>query len=102
MEVEMVQHRLPFENRWVNGDRAWHWYCELERIGTDNVRTMYADHECHHPGDALVVADVPPQFVHDWLAFRDRHAARQQMLWRSAVIVFAAVAAGASLYAAFR
>ena len=98
----MVQHRLPFENRWANGDRAWHWYCELERIGTDNVRTMYADHECHHPSDELEAADGPTQFVHDWLAFHDRHVARQQLLWRSTVIVCAAAGAGASLYAAFR
>ncbi|MBN9089151.1 MAG: hypothetical protein J0J01_19770 [Reyranella sp.] len=96
----MVQHRLPFENRWTTGDRAWHWHCQLERIGIDTVRTMYADHECHHPADQLVVADVPPQFVRDWLAFHDRHAARRQMLWRSAVIVLVAVGAGASLYSA--
>lgn len=98
----MVQHRLPFENRLASGDRAWHWYCELERIGIDNVRTMYADHECHRPRGPLVVADVPSQFVRDWLAFHDRRAACQQMLWRSAVIVLAAVGAGASLYSAFR
>ena len=62
----MVHHKLPFENRWANGEHAWQWHCELERIGTNNVRAMFADHESHHPDDRLVVADVPPGFVRDW------------------------------------
>jgi hypothetical protein len=98
----MLQHRLPFENRWTSGKQAWEWHCELERIGTDTVRAMFADHESHHPADRLVVADVPPEFVRDWLAFHDRHALHQQMLWRGSVIVLATIAAGASLYAALR
>ncbi len=98
----MVQHRLPFENRWTSGEQAWHWHCELERLGTGNVRAMYADHESHHPTDRLVVADVPSEFVRDWLAFHDRHAARQQMLWRATMIVLAGIAASASLYAALQ
>ena len=50
----------------------------------------------------LAVADVPTGFVRDWLAFHDRHAERQQILWRASVIVLASVAAGASLVAALR
>ena len=98
----MVHNRLPFENRWTTGQHAWQWHRELQRIGTDNVRALFADHESHHPDDRLVVADVPPGFVRDWLAFHDRHAARQQMLWRGSVIALAAIAAGASLYTALR
>ncbi len=98
----MVLHKLPFENRWTTAEHAWQWHCELERIGTDNVRAMFADHESHHPDGRLVVADVPPQFVRDWLAYHDRHAARLQALWRGSVIVLAAIAAGASLYTALR
>ena len=98
----MMQHKLPFENRWASGEHAWQWHCELERIGTNTVRAMFTDHETHHPGDRLVVADVPPQFVRDWLAFHDRQTARQQMLWRGGVFVLAAIAAGASLYSALR
>lgn len=98
----MARHRLPFENRWTNGKQAWQWHSELERIGTENVRLIFADHEIHHPEDRLAVADVLSQFVRDWLAWHDRHAARQQMLWHGSVVVLAAVAAGASLYSALR
>lgn len=96
----MVQRKLPFENRWTNGKQAWQWHCELERIGTENVRMMFVDHECYRPDDRLIVADVPPQFVRDWLAYHDRHAARLEMRWRAGVIVLAAIAAAASLYSA--
>lgn len=96
----MVQHKLPFENRVTNGEHAWEWHCQLERIGTNNVRMMFADHECHHPEERLVVADVPPQFVRDWLAYHDRHAARTEIWWRTGVIVLTAIAATASLYTA--
>lgn len=98
----MVQHKLPFENRRTNGRHAWEWYCELERMGLNNVRAMFADHESHHPGRRLAVADVPTEFVRDWLAFHDRRAARWQTLWRASVLVLAAVAAGASLVGALR
>lgn len=96
----MVHHKLPFENRWTDSEHAWQWHCHLERIGTNNVRMMFAHHECHHPDGQLVVADVPPQFVRDWLAYHDRQAARTEMRWRASVIVLAAIAAAASLYTA--
>jgi hypothetical protein len=98
----MVQRKLPFENRWASGEHAWQWYCELERIGTENVRVMFADHECHHPEDQLIVADVPPPFVRDWLAYHDRLAARLEMRWRVSMVALAFIAALASLYSAFR
>ncbi len=98
----MTQHSLPFENRRTNGQHAWEWHCELERIGVHNVRAMLANHESEHPERPLAVADVPTEFVRDWLAFHDRHAERQQILWRASVIVLASVAAGASLVAALR
>jgi hypothetical protein len=98
----MVQHKLPFENRRTSGRPAWQWYCELERMGLNNVRAMFADHECHHPDRRLVVADVPAEFVRDWLAFHDRRTALWQTLWRVGVLVLAVIAAGASLVAALR
>jgi hypothetical protein len=98
----MAQHRLPFENRWTSGEHAWEWHCELERIGVHNVRAMLANHESEHPDRPLAVADVPTGFVRDWLAFHDRHADHQQILWRASVIVLASLAAGASLFAALR
>lgn len=98
----MVQHKLPFENRWTNAEHGWQWHCELDRIGTENVRMMFVDHECHRPADRLVVGDVPTQFVRDWLAYRDGHAARLERWWRVSVIVLAFIAAAASLYAALR
>jgi hypothetical protein len=65
----MKSHRHPFENRWTSGEHAWHWYCELERIGMPNVRAMFADHEMHHADDSSVVSDVPAGFVRAGLAF---------------------------------
>lgn len=96
----MVQHKLPFENRWASGEHAWRWHCELERIGANNVRMMFADHECHHPDNRLIVADVPAPFVRDWLAYHDRHAARLEKRWRAGVTALAAIAAASSLYSA--
>ena len=98
----MVQHKLPFENRWANGEHAWRWHCELERIGTDNVRMMFADHECNHPDERLIVADVPPPFVRDWLAYHDRQAARVELRWRVGTIALAGIAAATSLCTAFQ
>ena len=74
----------------------------LERIGLHNVRAMLANHESEHPDRRLAVADVPAEFARDWLEFHDRHAGRQQILWRASVLVLAGVAAGASLIAALR
>jgi hypothetical protein len=64
----MKSHRLPFENRWTNGEHAWHWHCELERLGVSTVRIMFAEHETHRPAQHSVVYDVPSEFVRDWLA----------------------------------
>ncbi|SFL60180.1 hypothetical protein SAMN03159423_2753 [Bradyrhizobium sp. NFR13] len=82
----MKPHKLPFENRWTNGEHGWQWYCELERLGLMNVRAMFADHEIRHPGKRAVIFDIPGGFVRDWLAFHDRRTARQQFLWRAIVI----------------
>jgi hypothetical protein len=98
----MAQHKLPFENRWTNGEHAWNWHCELERIGLHNVRAMLAHHESDHPDRREAVADVPAGFVRDWLSFHDRRADRQQVLWRASVLILAGIAAGASLVAALR
>jgi hypothetical protein len=43
------------------------------------------------------VQDVPAGFVRDWLAFQDRRAARQQLLWRATVILLSAIAATAAV-----
>ena len=98
----MKSHRLPFENRWTNGEHAWQWYCELERIGAPTVRAMLVDHEMHHADDTSVVFDVPSGFVRDWLNFHDRHDDRRQTRWLAAVTVLAFVAAAASVIAALR
>ena len=98
----MKSHRLPFENRWTAGERAWRWYCELERIGVPNVRAMFADHEMHHADDNSVVFDVPAGFVRDWLSFHDRQDGRRQTQWLATVTVLAFVAAVASVVAVLR
>ena len=98
----MSRHKLPFENRWTNGQQAWEWHCELERIDLHNVRAMLANHESEHPDRPSAVADVPASFVRDWLAFHDRHAEWLQILWRASVIALTSIAAGASIIAALR
>lgn len=63
---------------------------------------MLANHESEHPDRPSAVADVPASFVRDWLAFHDRHAEWQQILWRASVIALTSRAAGASIIAALR
>ncbi len=91
----MTSHKLPFENRWTNGNRAWQWNCELEHLGLANVRSMFVEHETHHADEPAIIFGIPVGFVRDWLAFQDRRSARQQLLWRMVVIglCLAAVAA---------
>lgn len=98
----MKSHRLPFENRWTNGAHAWEWHCELERLGLPNVRALFVDHETRHPRRSAVVFDIPAGFVRDWLAFHDRRAARQQLLWRASVILLTLVAATAAVLGVLR
>jgi hypothetical protein len=98
----MKSHRLPFENRWTSGEHAWHWYCELERLGVSNVRAMFADHEMHHANDNAVVFDVPAGFVRDWLDFHDRHEARRQTRLWIVLTALALVAAAAALVGLLR
>lgn len=98
----MRSHRLPFENRWTNGEHAWQWHCELERLGLNNVRAMFVDHETHRPGRRAVIFDIPGGFVRDWLAFHDRRAARQQLLWRASVIALTLIAAVAAVFGVLR
>jgi hypothetical protein len=93
----MTTHRLPFENRWTNNANALQWNCELDHLGVANVRAMFVDHETRHPTRRNVVQDVPAGFVRDWLAFQDRRAARQQLLWRATVIALSGVAATAAV-----
>jgi hypothetical protein len=84
----MKSHIVPFENRWTNGERAWRWHCELERLGVP----MFSEHEAHHDDEPTVVLDVPSGFVRDWLAFHDRRTARQRRLWRAIVVGLGLVA----------
>ncbi|OCK58768.1 hypothetical protein [Bradyrhizobium sp. LMTR 3] len=98
----MKSHRLPFENRWTNNTHAWQWNCELDRLGVANVRAMFADHEAHHASQRTVIFDIPAGFVRDWLAFHDRRAARQQLLWRASVIALTLIAATAAVLGALR
>jgi hypothetical protein len=98
----MKSHRLPFENRWTNNAHAWEWHCELDRLGVPNVRAMFADREAHHPNKRAIVFDIPAGFVRDWLAFQDRRAARQQLLWRATVIALSFVAATAAVLGVLR
>jgi hypothetical protein len=98
----MTTHRLPFENRWTNNANALQWNCELDHLGVANVRAMFVDHETRHPNRRNVVQDVPTGFVRDWLAFQDRRAARQQLLWRATVIALSGVAATAAVWGVLR
>lgn len=98
----MKAHHLPFENRWTNGEHAWQWHCELERLGLNNVRAIFADHEAHHADERAILFDMPAGFVRDWLAFRDRRAARQQALRWITVIALALVSAIAAIVVALR
>ncbi|GEC55503.1 hypothetical protein ABIF38_004192 [Bradyrhizobium japonicum] len=98
----MKSHVVPFENRWTNGKHAWEWHCELERLGVPTVRTMYCEHETHRRNKSAVVFDIPAGFVHDWLAFHDRRAARQQFLWRASVITLGIIAASGVVLGALR
>lgn len=97
----MKPHRTPFENRWTDNEQAWRWFEELEREGVENVRAMLADREVRHADDPTVFLDVPPGFVRDWLAFRDLRERRDERRWRALITVLAALAAGASLVAAW-
>jgi hypothetical protein len=98
----MKSHTLPFENRWTNGEHAWQWHCELERLGVANVRAMFCEHESHHGEEAAVVSDIPSGFVRDWLAFYDRRSARRQLLWRTSVVVLGLVAASGAVLGALK
>jgi hypothetical protein len=98
----MKSQRLPFENRWTNNAHAWEWHCELDRLGVPNVRAMFADHEAHHPNKRAIIFDIPAGFVRDWLAFQDRRAARQQLLWRATVIALSFAAATAAVLGVLR
>jgi hypothetical protein len=98
----MTSHRLPFENRWTNNTNALQWNSELEHLGVAVVRAMLVDHELRHPTRRNVVQDVPAGFVRDWLAFKDRRAARQQLLWRATVKALSFIAASASVWGVLR
>ncbi|WOH69120.1 hypothetical protein [Bradyrhizobium sp. BWA-3-5] len=98
----MTSRRLPFENRWTNNANALQWSCELEHLGVAVVRAMLVDHELRHPTRRYVVQDVPAGFVRDWLAFQDRRAARQQLLWRATVIALSFIAASAAVWGVLR
>jgi hypothetical protein len=63
---------------------------------------MFADHEAHYSGRPAVVFDIPAGFVRDWLAFRDRRVARQQLVWRATVIALTLVAATAAVLGLLR
>ncbi|WP_407169596.1 hypothetical protein [Bradyrhizobium sp. ORS 111] len=98
----MKSHAIPFQNRWANGAHAWPWHCELEPLGVPATRTMYCEHEAHHRDECSVVFDIPPRFVHDWLAFHDRRDARQQLVWRESIVALWAVAASGLVFSALK
>jgi hypothetical protein len=98
----MKSHVFPFENRWTNGEHAWQWHRELERLGVQNVRTMFCEHEAHHGRERAVVFDIPSGFVRDWLAFHDRKTARQQLIWRGSVIALGMIAASGAVLGLLR
>jgi hypothetical protein len=98
----MKSHAVPFENRWTNGEHAWQWHRELERLGVQNVRTMFCEHETHHGEERAVVFDIPSGFVRDWLAFHDRQTARRQLIWRGGVIALATIAASGAVLGFFK
>jgi hypothetical protein len=93
----MKSHAVPFENRWTNGEHAWQWHRELERLGLQNVRTMFCEHETYHCEERAVVFDIPSGFVRDWLAFHDRQTARRQLIWRGSVIALGMITASGAV-----
>ncbi|WP_315765506.1 MULTISPECIES: hypothetical protein [unclassified Bradyrhizobium] len=93
----MKSRAVPFENRWTNGEHARQWHRELERLGVQNVRAMFCEHETRHGGKRAVVFDIPAGFVRDWLAFHDRQTARQQLVWRGSVIALGLIAASGAV-----
>jgi hypothetical protein len=82
----MKSQKLPFENRWNDGGRAWRWRCELERRGLMNVRVTSADHETNHPCRPDVISDIPAGFVRDWFTLHDRRIAYQQFAQRTPLL----------------
>ncbi len=96
----MKPHRTPFENRWTDGEQGWRWFRELEREGVGNVRAMLIDHEIHRPREPAAVFDVPPGFVRDWLAYRDRRAIWGERRWRLLLLVLLALTAAGTLITA--
>jgi hypothetical protein len=99
MSVRSVQ--LPFENRWTNRERAWHWYLQLERKGIDQVRLSYALQERSlEPQRDDADGHIPSDFIEAWLTDKDKRRARRDMMWRIAVLLLLVIAAlGASVAA---
>lgn len=91
--------RLPFENRWTSGERARHWYQQLEREGVSNVRLRHAlrdvelDREDEEP--------IPNEFVMAWLDYHAREHDREVHRWRWAILMIVFVAAIAATVAAW-
>ncbi|MEW6638913.1 MAG: hypothetical protein AB1586_00310 [Pseudomonadota bacterium] len=98
----MTSHRLPFENRWTSGGRAWTWHCELEHLGLANVRAMYVEHETHHAEEPAVIFGIPAGFVRDWLAFHDQRTARRQQLFGVAMLALSLIAVTAAVVSLLR
>jgi hypothetical protein len=63
---------------------------------------MFSEHETHHGEEPTVIFDVPPGFVRDWLAYHDRRAARQQLAWRTSVIILTSIAAAGAVFSALK
>jgi hypothetical protein len=89
----MTLHKLPFENRWSNGNQAWQWHVHLERIGLENVRFWFMMETSRREEGMSLPSEVPPGFVRDWLAYHDRTHERRATRWRIATAVLAAIAA---------
>jgi len=85
-----VTARLPFENRWTSGQKAWRWYQVLEALGVENARVRLALQDSANPV-GFCDPEIPNGFVRDWLAYHDRRR-RHSRAWQVFTIALAGIA----------
>ncbi|MGB8365204.1 MAG: hypothetical protein WCE20_11850 [Rhizomicrobium sp.] len=90
---------LPFENRWTSGDKAHHWYIQLEREGVESVSFQHAMHDLASESDAE--ATIPREFVAAWLAYHAQAKAQRTFRWRIIFLILILIGVAASLVSAW-
>jgi hypothetical protein len=97
--VSEALQRLPFENRWTSGEKARHWYQQLEREGVRNVRLRQAIRDVN--SDEGGEDAIPNEFVLAWLDYHTRESERRAYRWRGTMLVIVLVGAIAAIVAAW-